>query len=116
MALDSIERCPLLVPGNQPRPGGFSSRIPRRTSPRSVLILFFSPSHGCAGRTGHQITGQDIGVIGDRPVIRRPLTCVGVRRWLQGAVAPGDSWGNRVTAKRVTGVTVTECEQDSGDG
>jgi hypothetical protein len=38
-----------------------------------------------------------------------------VRRWLQTATALGDKWGDRVTAKRVTAVTVTECAQDSGD-
>jgi hypothetical protein len=44
-----------------------------------------------------------------------------VRTLRQGATVvtttadPGDSWGDRVTGKRVTEVTVTECKQDIGD-
>jgi hypothetical protein len=52
-----------------------------------------------------------------RPVVdRRSEPCVRVRRWLQTTADPGDSWGDRVTGKRVTEVTVTERDHDIGDG
>lgn len=97
------------------------------TSRSRLLNLFRGCSIGwflrrfCCERQGErwqvaQTTGQDIGAISDGSSIdsRRPAS--GGRRWLPMAAAPGDSGGYMVTAKRVTGVTVTECEQDRGDG
>jgi hypothetical protein len=51
-----------------------------------------------------------------RPVVdRRSGACVRVRRWLQMVGDLGDNRGDRETGKRVTAVTVTERDHDTGD-